>query len=147
MKIRRAKTNDLKWIHKMLNENYEFRNEDKGEEEYPMLWVKGVIESKKGNIVLIMEENEEAIGFLIIHIILGANDAIINNLYIKPEYRRKGFALSLLKEGERIAKVMGCKFVAASINNRNKNSQKFFSISKYRKANQFIVYWKWLNKE
>lgn len=147
MKIRRAEINDLKWIHKMLNENYEFRNEDKGEEEYPISWVKGVIESKKGNIVLVMEENKEVIGFLIIHIILGANDAIINNLYIKPEYRRKGFALSLLKEGERIAKVMGCKFAAAAINNKNENSQQFFSTSKYRKSNQFIVYWKWLDKE
>ncbi len=144
MIIRRAESKDAKWIYEILNNNYEFRNEDNGKEEYPISWVKGVIKSRKGNIVLIGEKNNEAIGFFIGHIILGANDFIINNLYIEPDYRKKSFGTQLFKEGQKIAIERGCRFIAGLVNLKNIKSQKFLSRLGYRKGNKFIIYWKWL---
>ncbi len=140
-KIRIARIQDAKWIHKILNENSEFKNQEI-EEEYSMAWVNGAIKNKKGNVVLIMENDKEVIGLLVIHIILGTRDVIFNNLYIKPEFRRNNFGTKLLREGEKIAKKIGCKYFFGAVKLRNIKPQRLLSKLGYKRGNTFISYWR-----
>ena len=70
-----------------------------------------IFEKKKAEVIFAVEENKE-IGFaLFFHnfsTFLGRSGIYLEDLYVKPEYRGKGYGKAILKELARIAVRRGC---------------------------------------
>ena len=145
MIIRKGKLSDIINIHHVLNHTKELRDYEGYDEEYPKSWVKGVIENKSNNLVLVAEDNKKLIGFTIVHLLKGVLDAFAHSLYVVPSYRRKGLASILLQNRESYLKNKGYKSVIGFVNVSNKNMQNFMSKHNYNKGNKFYVYWKVLS--
>ena len=70
-----------------------------------------LFEKKKAEVIFVLEDNQE-VGFaLFFHnfsTFLGRAGIYLDDLYVKPEYRGKGYGKSLLKKLAKIAKERGC---------------------------------------
>ena len=70
-----------------------------------------LFEKKKAEVIFVLEDNQE-VGFaLFFHnfsTFLGRAGIYLEDLYVKPEYRGKGYGKSLLKKLAKIAKERGC---------------------------------------
>ena len=70
-----------------------------------------LFEKKKAEVIFVLEDNQE-VGFaLFFHnfsTFLGRAGIYLEDLYVKPEYRGKGYGKSLLKKLVKIAKERGC---------------------------------------
>jgi len=141
--IRLANLSDVVEIYEAVNNTPEERDFADGE-EYPMCWVKDVIENKDENIVLVYEEDKKLVGFLIAHILASCKDAIMNNLYVKPEYRGKGIATKITKEYETIVRSLGIDFSMSLVHVDNDDMQKLSEKVGYSQGEKCYVYYKWL---
>jgi len=140
--IRKGKLSDISNIHHALNHTNELRDYGGDDEEYPKTWVRGVVENKSNNLVLVAEDNKKFVGFTIVHLLKGASDGLAHSLYVVPSYRRKGIASRLLQNREYYLKNKGYKFVIGLVNVSNKKMQNFMFEHNYNKGNKFYVYWK-----
>lgn len=70
-----------------------------------------LFEKKKAEVIFVLEDNQE-VGFaLFFHnfsTFLGRAGIYLEDLYVKPEYRGKGYGKSLLKKLAKIAKERDC---------------------------------------
>lgn len=142
MKIRRARLSDASYIYRALNHTPELRDYDGDDEEYPKYWVNGAINDKKGNLVLVAEEDKKFMGFTIVHLLRGVLDALRHSLYVFPSYRNKGIASALSKASESYLREHGYKWSVGFVNTSNKKMQKFMAKNDYNSGNKFYVYWK-----
>ncbi len=142
IEIRNGQTSDLEELYFLLNNGKENRDFDEGE-EYPKKWIKNLILHKKENMVIIAYEDKELVGFLIAHLLKGIRDSILNNIYVKPKYRKKGIASLLLKNYESNAKKRGMKFSAAMSQTENKKIRNFNEKHNYKRGHKFYFYYKW----
>ena len=141
--IRLANNSDIKEIYEIVNKVKELKDYNKGE-EYPIYWVRNVIKNKKENLVLVYEKDKNFAGFLIAHLLYSNKDAIRNNIYVKPEFRRKGIANELVMEYEKRIKKLGFDFSISFVNVKNKKMQNFNDKHGYLKGNKFFAYYKWI---
>lgn len=144
MIIRKGKITDLEKVHYFLNNIKEIRDFEEGE-EYPISWVKNLLTSKKDNIVLIAEnERGELIGFLISLLLCGVKEAVLNNLYIEENYRKKGIATMLLNKYEDELKKRKFIFSMSLVKTNNMKMQSFNEKNGYKKGDTFHFYYKWV---
>ena len=69
----------------------------------------------------------------------------LEGIYIKPNFRKCGYAKQLLKECEKWAKLKGCKEFASDCQLDNVESFKFHLSSGFSEANRIICFTKKLN--
>jgi len=140
MIIRKGNLGDIKELHKILNNTKELRGFSKGE-AYSVQWVKEVISDRKRNAVLIADENGNMAGFLMMHLLPG-KDILINDVYVKPEYRRQGIAKSLLKAVEVISNKIKSELTAGFVLVTNKKMQDLLKSMGHKKEKMFYYYYK-----
>ena len=82
-----------------------------------------------------INEKEEFIGFVFGNVCsgleTGADYLWINELYVEPEYRRKGIAAEIFTFIERWAKDKGIKYIATMTGEKNKTALKFYKKMSY----------------
>jgi len=100
------------FIYEKLNNNYEFNNSN-SEEEYSSYLIKQVIKSK-----------------------------ILNKSYIKLKHIRKQHSIKLIREFQKISKIVGDKFVHCYVGVKNNKHQKLSPDLNHWKSDKFIVYWR-----
>ncbi|UFU00733.1 GNAT family N-acetyltransferase [Radiobacillus kanasensis] len=66
--------------------------------------------------------------------------AYVEGVYVKQDYRTKGVAKELLKEGEEWAKINGCSQIASDIEQGNEDSYQFHHKSGFSEANRIICF-------
>lgn len=141
MKIRRAKSSEWNKFYKILNKTPELQVNVK-EETYSKNWVKKVITDKKHNLFLVIEENNQIVGFLIAYYLLSVKHLFLIDLYIRPNYRRKGIASSLISECEKIAKKLGLKYSFGNVLVNNKKMQVLMEKFEYNQGGKWYFYGK-----
>lgn len=96
------------WFIKELASYEELLEEVIADEKTLEEWI---FEKKKAEVIFVMEEGKE-VGFaLFFHnfsTFLGRSGIYLEDLYVMPEYRGKGYGKGLLKELARIAVERGC---------------------------------------
>ena len=101
MSITKAILNDLSEIEK-LNEKYFKEIRD----------FKKIIEGKN-DLFFVIKEDKKIIGFGGIHVFHWNNTARIIDIFIHPDYRRKGFGNMMLSKIKKEAKVSGVRTIIA----------------------------------
>lgn len=88
MQIREATINDIDNIHNLGKQVDEFNVTNKVVTFWPKHILKNCIESDTDRLI-IAEDKKEIIGFLIVNNNPTFKKAIIENIYITPQYRKK----------------------------------------------------------
>ena len=140
VKIRKAQSGDAKELYTLLNAARELTGFD-SKEAYSKSWVRDVINDQKRNVTLIAEENGKMAGLLVAHMIAG-RDFILNSLFVKPTYRRKGIATTLLSAFDAIAKRSHSKFTFSLVLPSNKKMQSFLDKHGHLKGDTMQYYYK-----
>lgn len=96
------------WFIKELASYEELLEEVIADEKTLEEWI---FEKKKAEVIFVMEEGKEVGFVLFFHnfsTFLGRSGIYLEDLYVMPEYRGKGYGKGLLKELARIAVERGC---------------------------------------
>jgi len=95
------------------------------------------LENSDKSSVFIAEDNGKIVGFLkadveqIDHFFLNPQIIYLDDIFVLPEYRRKGIAKTLVKEAEKLAKEKGIKRIQARVYSFNKRMQSFLESQGY----------------
>ncbi|MDO9399427.1 MAG: GNAT family N-acetyltransferase [bacterium] len=139
MKIREATINDIDEIHSLGNTVNEFSVSD----EVVIFWPKHILHNcikSQTDYLLIAKEKEKIIGFIIINNSLVFKKTIIENIYILPQFRKKGFGTKLLNMAIKKIKTTGCEYICLLTNNYE--AIKFYESNSFEKGKDFV----WLDK-
>ena len=102
-----------------------------------------IFEKKKAEVIFALEDGKE-VGFaLFFHnfsTFLGRAGIYLEDLYVKPEYRGKGYGKGLLRELARIAVERGCGRLEWSCLNWNKPSIDFYLSLGAQPMEEWTVY-------
>ncbi len=131
---------DKKYLYDTLNNTLELRGYDQGE-AYSKRWIHEVINDQKRNIVLVAEESKKIQGFLIAHILAG-KDIFLNDIYVYPQYRKKGIASSLMNNLHKISNQLKSKFSMGLVLVKNNKMQNLLRKNKYKKGHTFYYFYK-----
>jgi ribosomal protein S18 acetylase RimI-like enzyme len=141
MKIRKGKLGDLEEIYKILNNTKELHGMKDEKEEYPKQSIRETLIDKRES-VLIAEENKKIVGLLIAEIWKKKKFSYLVDIFVKPEYRKKGVASILTKEHEKRCKKEGMIDLIALVLVDNKKMQSFMKKHNYKQGNKFYYYTK-----
>ncbi|MBU0457357.1 MAG: GNAT family N-acetyltransferase [Nanoarchaeota archaeon] len=137
MKIRTMQKNDLKTVYQLGKSIKELRFTEKigfWRKKNLHKWVKS-----SNDILLVAEDKTQIIGFLLSMVHKHSKSAIIENLYVKKEYRKIGMGRNLVEECLSRLKKKGINDVWAEINQRNRNAINFFKTIGFIKGYTFVV--------
>ena len=130
LNIRAAQIKDTSLILKMIKELADFEklvHEVVADEE---VLRQSLFEDSKAPEVLIAEENNQPVGFVLFFhnfsTFLGRKGIYIEDLYVRPEWRGKGYGEALLKEVCRIGKERNCGRVEWWVLDWNERAIKFY---------------------
>ncbi len=132
IKIRKAKRKDfedflklkkesIKEYSNLIKEKINAKEEQIKKEFYKMI-------SSKNNIVLVLNNDKNLIGFLIGSIIknIWQNSGYIDDVFVLKKFRKNRLASNLIKEFIKILKVKGIKKCRLGANIKNKNALKLY---------------------
>ncbi|MFH1456902.1 MAG: GNAT family N-acetyltransferase [Patescibacteria group bacterium] len=139
MNIRKAIITDIDKIHDLGSYVSEFSVSDEVVTFWPKNILQNCIESKT-DFLLIAEEKEEIIGFIIVNNSPVFKKAIIENIYISPQHREQGVAKKLLDSAMNTISGIGCEYVCALMDDANAIS--FYESNGFKKGRNFA----WLDK-
>lgn len=102
-----------------------------------------IFEKKKAEVIFAMKNGEEIGYALFFHnfsTFLGRSGIYLEDLYVKPECREKGYGKALLKEVARIANERGCGRLEWSCLDWNKPSIDFYLSLGAEPMNEWTIY-------
>ncbi|MBR6692463.1 MAG: GNAT family N-acetyltransferase [Clostridia bacterium] len=143
MEIRFAQKTDVKTILEFIKELASYENlldEVVATEELLTKWI---FEKKKAEVLLLEVENKP-VGFaLFFHnfsTFLGKAGIYLEDLFVKKEYRGKGYGKALLKELAKIAVKRGCGRLEWSCLDWNKPSIDFYLSLSAKPMDEWTIY-------
>ena len=143
MEIRFAQKTDVKTILEFIKELASYENlldEVVATEELLTKWI---FEKKKAEVLLLEVENKP-VGFaLFFHnfsTFLGRAGIYLEDLFVKKEYRGKGYGKALLKELAKIAVKRGCGRLEWSCLDWNKPSIDFYLSLSAKPMDEWTIY-------
>ncbi len=139
MKIREAIIADIDKIYALGSTVNEFIVSDETANFWPKHILRNCIESKTVWL-LIAEENEAIAGLIIINNNPVFKKAIIEDIFVSPQFREQGLAKKLLNSAMNIISAIDCEYVCALVNNTN--AINFFESNGFKKGKNFT----WLDK-
>jgi len=144
MNIKKAITSDVDAIHALGNTENEFNVSDEVVTFWPKHILFNIIDSKI-DLLLIAEDKNEIIGFIIINNNLVFNKAIVENIFVSPQFREQGVAKKLLDVAMDMIGTTGCKYICALTSNDKAIS--FYKSNGFKKGRNFAWLDKVLSKE
>ena len=104
---------------------------------------KWLFEEKKVEVIFVLEDNKEigfALFFYVYSTFSGRSGLFIEDLFVKPEYRKKGYGKALLKQLASIALKKGCQKLDWLCLNWNKPSIDFYLSLGAQPLNEWTKY-------
>jgi len=132
--------NDAEEILKILKETPELYGSKDEEIVYTPQFINGALTSPDRDLVLIAEENEKIVGFLIAELWKHKGYSYLLDIYIKPEFRRQGIASKLFEEYEKYCKDNGMNVIVGLVLMSNKTMQKWCEKHGIKRGNKFYFY-------
>jgi len=100
-------------------------------------WVNG-----KNDILLIAEDKEKIIGFIMSRLHKPTREAIIDNIFVSEDWRGKGVGTTLVKECLKQLKEIGARYVYCTVGASDKPAIKLLKKSNFNKGYEFV----WMDK-
>lgn len=134
--VRRASERDLDDVAELMIRFYRFNEEfdpawTLGEEDPDK--VKGILAEymERGDLILVAEVEGRVVGFLRAGIVENkllerSRIGLLRELYVKPEYRRRGIARKLIEEASEELKRRGAQLIAAEFPGLNVVAEDFY---------------------
>lgn len=139
MNIRKAITSDVDAIHAIGNAVNEFNVSDVVVTFWPKHILHNIIDSKT-DLLLIAEEKDEIVGFIIVNASPIFKKAIVENIFVSPQSREQGVAKKLLDSAMETITLMGYEYVCALMSDDRAIS--FYESNGFKKGRNFT----WLDK-
>lgn len=136
MQIREATINDIDNIHNLGKQVDEFNVTNKVVTFWPKHILKNCIESDTDRLI-IAEDKKEIIGFLIVNNNPTFKKAIIENIYITPQYRKKWIGKKLINVSLDKIKTAWCEYVCALVEEDN-IAIGFYENNGFNKGRNFV---------
>lgn len=124
MIIREATTKDIDQIHDLGKDVEEFNTTDEVVTFWPKYILKNCVNSKTDFIII--AEEKEIIGFTIANYNPVFKKAIIENIFVHPDFRGQKVGKKLLDNLMAKLEQIGCEYVCILTESNNKNSIKFY---------------------
>ena len=127
--FRNAEKNDINLILSFIKELAEYEKMSADVVATEALLEEWIFEKKIAEVMFVMEEEKEVGFILFFHnfsTFLGKGGIYLEDLYVKPEYRGKGYGKALLKRLAQIAVERECGRLEWSCLNWNKPSIDFY---------------------
>jgi len=146
MTIRQATINDIDEIHKLGEHVDEFDTTEEVVTFWPKHILKNCIESKN-DWLLVAEENSEIIGFIICNNSPVFKKAVIENIFVSPQHRKKGVGQKLLGSLMDQVKSIDCEYVVIFTEEDNNTAIDFYVKNGFNRGKNFAWIDKVLSKE
>jgi len=141
--IRKASKKDVSLILKFIKELAEYEKMSNDVVANESLLKEWIFKKKKAEVLFAMENGKE-IGFALFFnnfsTFLGRAGIYLEDLYIMPEYRKKGYGKALFKKLAQIAVERGCGRLEWSCLNWNTPSIDFYLSLNATPMNEWTVY-------
>lgn len=135
MKIRKATKKDFKEIADILREE---SSKKPYNEKYSLKTALKEVEKSSKNELYLAKNNKEIMGFIASEITPDdKRKAYINELWLKPIYKRKGIGMSLVKFIENIYEKKGVKTIRL-VSKRNSKAFEFYKKIKYKEYKELV---------
>ena len=141
MEIKTATLEDINTIIKLGNSVNEFQVSDEAVTFWPKEILTNCIKSKK-NPILVAEENKQIIGFIIANYNSSFKKAIIENIFVNPDFRGKDVGKFLLNNLLNNLKELGCEYVCSLVKDNSNVAIEFYLKNNFNKGINCI----WLDK-
>ena len=143
MKFRYAEEKDAALILEFIKDLAEYENMQKEVVATEELLVEWIFKKEKAEVIFALEDGKE-VGFaLFFHnfsTFLGRAGIYLEDLYVKPEYRGKGYGKGLLRELAKITVERGCGRLDWSCLDWNKPSIDFYLSLGAESLDEWTVY-------
>ena len=140
IQIRKAEQKDIMSIYNMgLNVN-EFNTTDTTATFWPQDILKNIINSKHGYI-FIAEADKQLVGFIIINYNCIFKKALIENIFVNPDYRQKDIAKKLLSMAKTEIKKVGCEYLCTLVE-PSSSAFTFYLNNNFTPGKEFV----WMDK-
>ena len=146
MIIREAKINDIDKIHKLGERVDEFDTTD----EVVTFWPKHILSNcikSESDWLLVAEENSEIIGFIICNNSPVFKKAVIENIFVSPQYRKKGIGKKLLDALLNKIGSTDCEYIVIFAEDDNDTATDFYVSNGFNRGKNFAWIDKVLSKE
>jgi len=137
--IREVKKEDIKIVFELGKNISGFEVSNDIVTFWPIQLLNNSVE-KEDVIFLVMEQEKNIIGFLIMNLNYSLLKGEIEDIYIIEEERNKGYGSTLLKKSIDIAKNKGINYKIQYINTMTNSAEGFFQKNDFVKGNIFIWY-------
>ncbi|MFH1899974.1 MAG: GNAT family N-acetyltransferase [Patescibacteria group bacterium] len=139
MNIRKAITSDIDAIHALGSAVEEFSVSNK----VVTFWPKHILlncANSETDLLLIAEEKDEIIGFIIVNNSLVFKKAIVENIFVSPRFREQGAAKKLLTVALDLINATDCEYICALMD--DDKAIQFYESNGFKKGRNFA----WLDK-
>ena len=137
MIIRRARLSDYEGLIPLLND---FVGDDRYSRRDNDSFAKMLRDSR--SFVFVAKEKKRLIGFVTFCVrkVVRYSKPImeIDEMYVSPDFRRKGVGKSLLKLAEKKAKELGCRKMFLESHEDRKGAHKFYASMGYKKGGYYF---------
>ena len=133
MKIRDANLQDINSIVNLGKNVKEFDTTKKVVSFWPRHIIENCINSES-DILLVAEENNKLVGFIIVQNSISFKKAVIENIFVHQDYRNKGIAQLLLHKAIDKLKELKCEYIVTLVKEDNEKSIKFYLKNKFNKG-------------
>ncbi len=141
MDIKTATIEDVDTIIKLGNSVNEFQVSD----EVVVFWPKNVLIDcikNKNNPIFVAKENKQIIGFIVANYNSSFKKAIIENIFVIPNFRGKEVGKLLLDNLLKELKELGCEYVCSLAEIENDIAVKFYINNGFNKGINYV----WVDK-
>ncbi len=137
-KLQRANSADTQTIHRLLQNVDGFQvNPNQIEMPWTMEQLSKWIESKD-DIVLISKDNNKIVGFILVQVHTPTGKATIENLFVLPDYRSHGIALTLISETISMLKKTHVSYIVSLVKTNNQATLSLLEKSSFSKGFSFV---------
>lgn len=146
MKIREAKESDINEIYSLGKDVEEFSTTD----EVVTFWPKYILENcikSKTDFLLIAEENNRIAGFTITNYNPTFKKAMLENLYVHPDFRDRKIGRKLLESVIEKLKRIDCEYICGLTETTNKKVIELHLELGFNEGKKYIWLDKILNKK
>lgn len=140
MNIRRATSKDINSIHNLGKDVSEFSVNEQTVTFWPKDLLMHAVESD--DVVILVAEDSDIRGFLIVNYNRGLKKALIENVYVHPDARGQGIGDQLLQKMLTILSEAGCEYVATLVPPDAENAIDLYQRSGFERGESFL----WLDK-
>ena len=141
MTIREATIDDLNKIHNLGKTVEEFNVSDEAATFWPKHILRNCIESKTDWLIL-AEENNEILGFTIVNNSPVFKKAIIENIFVSPQHRKKGVGKKLLAAAVERIRETDCEYICILTEVDNNTAINFYVSNGFNRGKNFA----WLDR-